>query len=608
VRFPNLAGFPYKRATVATYKKRTHTCGELRAHHIGQTVTLCGWVDVRRDLGGVIFIDLRDRYGKTQIVFAPQHHEQTYEAAKVLRSEFVVSVTGNVEHRPAGTENPELSTGEIDVVITELTILNKAETPPFQIEDTVEANEETRLKYRFLDLRRPILQRNLLMRHRAYQITRAYYDKHNFVEVETPVLMKSTPEGARDFLVPSRFHPGKFYALPQSPQTYKQILMVAGLDRYFQIVKCFRDEDQRADRQLEFTQIDVEMSFADELDVQTTTEGLIAELWKNILGITLQPPFQRMTYKEAMERYGADKPDTRFGLEISDCSAAVANSGFRVFSETVKKGGVVAGFAVPGLASYTRNQLDGLTDFVKSLGAGGLVYMKMQPEKIECSVEKFVSQDEIKSMAMALNAKPGDLCLLISGTWQKAYTILGSLRLEMVDRLKLVPEGKWNFLWVTDFPLLEFSEEEKRFVAVHHPFTSPKLEDAALLDSDPGKARARAYDLVLNGNEIAGGSIRIYDSVLQSKMFGLLGIGPDEAKQKFGFMLDAFKYGAPPHGGIAYGFDRMIMLMTGQQSIRDVIAFPKTSSGISLMDDAPSHVDKKQLDELHIRMKGPDAK
>ncbi|HEY5614602.1 MAG TPA: aspartate--tRNA ligase [Bacteroidota bacterium] len=591
-----------------TYKKRTHTCGELRAGDIGKSVTLCGWVDVRRDLGGVIFIDLRDRYGKTQIVFAPQHHEQTYEAAKVLRSEFVVSVTGKVERRPAGTENSDLPTGDVDVVITELTILNKAETPPFPIEDNVEANEETRLKYRYLDLRRPVLQRNLTVRHRAYQITRAYYDKHNFVEVETPVLMKSTPEGARDFLVPSRFHAGKFYALPQSPQTYKQILMVAGYDRYFQIVKCFRDEDQRADRQLEFTQIDVEMSFADEQDVQQTTEGLIIELWREILGVKLEPPFRRMTYKEAMEHYGSDKPDLRFELEIADCSGVVANSGFRVFSETVKKGGVVAGFAIPGLASYTRNQLDGLTDYVKSLGAGGLVYMKVMPEKIECSVEKFVSQDEIQAMAQALNAKQGDLCLLVSGAWQKAYTILGALRLEIADRLKLIPEGKWNFLWVTDFPLLEYSEEEKRFVAVHHPFTSPKLEDVALLDSDPGKARARAYDLVLNGNEVAGGSIRIYDSALQSKMFGLLGIGLEEAKSKFGFMLDAFKYGAPPHGGIAYGFDRMIMLMTGQLSIRDVIAFPKTSSGISLMDDSPSTVDQRQLDELHIRLKGPGPK
>ncbi|MGH2568873.1 MAG: aspartate--tRNA ligase, partial [Bacteroidota bacterium] len=421
--------------------------------------------------------------------------------------------------------------------------------------------------------------------------------------VETPILMKSTPEGARDYLVPSRVHSGKFYALPQSPQTYKQILMVAGYDRYFQIVKCFRDEDLRADRQPEFTQIDVEMSFADEQDVQSSTEGLVTELWREILQVKLDLPFPRLTFKEAMEKYGTDKPDTRFGLEIKNCSDLVANSAFRVFSETVKKAGVVAGFTLPGLASYTRNQLDGLTDFAKSLGAGGLVYLKVQPDKVECSVEKFVSQDESKAIAQRLEAKVGDLCLIISGPWHKAYTILGSLRLEMAARLNLIPENKWNFLWVTDFPLLEFSEEEQRFVAVHHPFTSPNVEDVALLDSDPAKARARAYDLVLNGNEIAGGSIRIYDSALQSKLFSLLGIGPEEAKQKFGFMLDAFKYGAPPHGGIAYGFDRIIMLMTGQKSIRDVIAFPKTSSGLSLMDDSPSNVDKKQLDELHIRLK-----
>lgn len=588
---------------MSTYKKRTHTCGELRAEHVGQTVTLCGWVDTRRDLGGVIFIDLRDRYGKTQIVFAPQHDTQTYEAAKALRSEYVISATGKVEKRPAGTENPELPTGMVDVVITELTILNKAETPPFPIEDEIDVNEETRLKWRYLDLRRPIMQRNLLVRHRFYQLTRAYYDRHGFVEVETPMLMKSTPEGARDFLVPSRIHPGKFYALPQSPQTYKQILMVAGFDRYFQIVKCFRDEDLRADRQPEFTQIDVEMSFADEEDVQASTEGLIADLWQGICGEKLSLPFPRLTYREAMERFGSDKPDTRFGLEISDCSRIVANSGFRVFSDTVKKGGVVAGFTVPGLASYTRNQLDGLTDLAKSLGAGGLVYLKVQPEKVECSVEKFLTPEEVKALAQQLRATVGDLCLIVTGEWQKAYSILGALRLEMAERLKLIPTNRWNFLWVTEFPLLEFSEEEKRFVAVHHPFTAPKPEDLPLLDSEPGKARARAYDLVLNGNEIAGGSIRINNTELQSKMFSLLGIDPEEARQKFGFLLDAYKYGGPPHGGIAFGVDRMVMLMTGMKSIRDVIAFPKTSSGMSLMDDSPSEVDQRQLDELHIRIK-----
>ena len=587
---------------MSTYKKRTHTCGALRKSDIGKSVTLTGWVDVRRDLGGVVFIDLRDRYGKTQVVFAPQHSAQAHELAQGLRAEFVISVTGKVENRPEGTANPELATGDIDVDGLELTILNKSETPPFPIEDAIEVNEDLRLRYRYLDLRRPVMQRNLLTRHRIYQVTRSYYDRIGFIEIETPMLMKSTPEGARDYLVPSRIHRGKFFALPQSPQTYKQILMVAGFDRYFQIVKCFRDEDLRADRQMEFTQIDVEMSFVDENDVLETTEGLIREMWKDVVGVQLESPFLRLTYKQAMERFGSDKPDTRFGLEISDCSSAVANSGFRVFSDTIKKGGIVAGFAIPGLSEYTRNQLDGLTDFAKSLGAGGLVYIKCRPDKIESSVDKFVSQQEVNAVTEAIGAKTGDLVLLISGPWQKALTILGTLRLEMANRLNLVPAGKWNFLWVTDFPLLEYSEEEKRFVAVHHPFTSPKPEDVSLLDTDPGKARARAYDLVLNGNEIAGGSIRIADSELQSKMFALMGIGAEEARLKFGFMLDAFKFGAPPHGGIAYGLDRIVMLITGQKSIRDVIAFPKTASATSLMDECPSTVDKKQLDELHIKI------
>jgi aspartyl-tRNA synthetase len=585
-----------------TYKKRTHTCGELRRSHIGQTVTLNGWVDTARDLGGVIFVDLRDRYGTTQVVFAPQHDKKAYAVAQSLRSEYVVSVTGNVEERPAGTLNPNIPTGDVDVVVQEVTLLNKAETPPFPIRDGVDAGEELRLKYRYLDLRRPAMQKFLLARHRFYQITRAYYDRCGFVEVETPMLMKSTPEGARDFLVPSRLHRGKFYALPQSPQTYKQILMVSGFDRYFQIVKCFRDEDFRADRQPEFTQIDVEMSFADENDVITTTEGLIKELFAGMLGITLGTPFRRMTYREAMETYGSDKPDTRYGLAFANVSEEVKNSAFRVFSETVRKGGVVAGFVVPGMAGYTRNQLDTLTDLAKSLGAGGLIYYKARNDTIESSVDKFVSKEEVKAIAAKMGAKAGDLGLLISGEWQKAFAVLGGLRSEMANRLNLIIPGTWEFVWVTDFPLVEYSDKERRFVAVHHPFTSPKPEDLALLDSSPEKARARSYDLVLNGNEIAGGSIRIYDSALQSKMFQLLGINPEEAKQKFGFMLDAFKYGAPPHGGIAYGVDRIVMLMTGGKSLRDVIAFPKTSSGLSLMDEAPSMVDKKQLDELHIRI------
>jgi aspartyl-tRNA synthetase len=443
----------------------------------------------------------------------------------------------------------------------------------------------------------------LILRHHTYQVVRKYFDRNGFLEIETPILMKSTPEGARDFLVPSRLHHGKFYALPQSPQTYKQILMVAGFDRYFQIVKCFRDEDLRADRQPEFTQIDVEMSFIDEEDIQAVTEGAIVDIFKSMLNVEVPAPFPVMTYTSAMEQFGTDKPDTRFGLQIQDCSDIAAASGFRVFSEAVKKGGIVAGINIPNLASYTRSQLDVLTEYVKSIGAGGLVYLRVTEEKVECSAGKFITQEESDAIAKKFHAAPGDLILLISGSWKKALTILGTLRLEMANRLNLIPEGKWNFLWVTDFPLLEYSEEEKRFVAVHHPFTAPKPEDVPFLENNPGKARARAYDLVLNGNEIAGGSIRIHTQDVQSKMFSLMGIAPEEATLKFGFLLDAFKYGAPPHGGIAFGLDRLIMLMTGSKSIRDVIAFPKTSSGMSLMDEAPSIVDQKQLDELHIKIK-----
>ena len=585
------------------YKKRTYTCGELRPPHIGQTVTLTGWVDTRRDLGGVIFIDLRDRYGKTQVVFNPQTHQEAHEQAKDLRSEFVISVTGKVEKRPAGTDNPKIATGEIDVLVSELTILNKAETPPFAIEDGIDTNEDLRLKFRYLDLRRPEMQERLLFRHKLYQITRKYFDEHNFVEIETPVLMKSTPEGARDFLVPSRINPGKFYALPQSPQTYKQILMVAGYDRYFQIVKCFRDEDLRADRQLEFTQIDLEMSFVDEIDIQNTMEGFVKKLFKELKGIDVQIPLPRLSYKEAMEGYGSDKPDLRFGLKFANLTDIVKDSGFKVFTENIKKGGVVAGFAVPGGASFTRNQMDNLVDYTKSLGVGGLAYIKLTETGIDSAIEKFLGNEISKKICEAAGARPGDNVFIVADTWQKTYTTLGTLRLEMAKRLNLIDENKWNLLWVVDFPMFEYSEEEKRYVAMHHPFTSPKPEDVPMLDTDPGKVRARAYDLVLNGNEIAGGSIRIFSSELQSKVFGLLGINHEEAKKKFGFMLDAFKYGAPPHGGIAFGVDRMAMLLTGSKSIRDVIAFPKTASGISLMDDNPSEVDKKQLDELHIKLK-----
>jgi aspartyl-tRNA synthetase len=586
---------------VQQYKKRTHTCGQLRASDGGKQVTLTGWVDKRRNLGGLIFADVRDRFGITQVAFKPESGP-SYELAKSLRSEFVISVSGTVVPRPEGGANQDMPTGEIDVEASELVILNKAETPPFPIEDTIDVTEDLRLKYRYLDLRRPIVQKNFLTRHKFYQVARSYFDRNGFIEIETPILMKSTPEGARDYLVPSRIHHGKFYALPQSPQTYKQILMVAGFDRYFQIVKCFRDEDLRADRQPEFTQIDLEMSFVEENDVLGVTEGAIKELFGEVIGVDTGIPFPRLSYMEAMEEYGSDKPDTRFDMKIRMCSETVASSGFRVFSDAVKNGGIVAGICAPGVSGYSRSQLDGLTDLAKSLGAGGLVYLKMKGDSIECSAAKFVTPEETKKIAKALQAKTGDLVLIVTGQWQKVLTILGNLRLELANRLNLIPQDKWNFLWVTDFPLLEYSEDEKRFVAVHHPFTSPKLEDLELLDKDPAKVRARAYDLVLNGNEIAGGSIRIHDSALQSKMFGLLGINEADARMKFGFMLDAFKYGAPPHGGIALGVDRIVMLMTKSKSIRDVIAFPKTTSAMSLMDEAPSPVDQKQLEELHIRI------
>jgi aspartyl-tRNA synthetase len=584
------------------YNKRTHTCGELRTNDVGKSVTLTGWVDFRRDLGGVIFVVVRDRYGKTQTVFNPQVNPQLHAQAATLRSEDVVSITGQVANRPDGMVNAAMPTGAIDIIASELTVINKADIPPFAITDDVNASEELRLQYRYLDLRRPALQKNFLVRHQMYLLTRKYFDDLKFVEVETPILMKSTPEGARDYLVPSRVHHGKFYALPQSPQTYKQILMVAGMDRYFQIVKCFRDEDLRADRQPEFTQIDVEMSFIDEQDIMTVAEGLTQRFFKEINGIDIQAPFQRLTYKEAMETYGSDKPDTRFDLKFTNVTDTVRTSGFKVFSDTVQKGGVVAGFVAPGCGSYSRSQLDVLTAFAKNLGAGGLVWMRVTDAGVETPIEKFIGKEMLTSIAQTMEAKPGDLILLLSDGWQKAYTILGALRLELARRLNLIDELKYNLLWVTDFPMFEYDDAEKRYVAMHHPFTSPKPEDVHLLDTDPSKARARAYDLVLNGNEIAGGSIRIHDRELQSKVFKLIGIGEEDAKRKFGFLLEAFRFGAPPHGGIAFGFDRTCMLLVGEKSIRDVIAFPKTTSAMSLMDDAPSEVDPAQLKELHIRI------
>jgi aspartyl-tRNA synthetase len=585
-----------------SYRKRTHTCGELRIAHVGQQVTLTGWVDSRRDLGGLIFVDLRDRYGKTQVVFNPQTDREAHQAAHEIRSEFVLSVSGIVETRPEGSKNQDMPTGEIDIRASEVTILNRAETPPFHIGDDTEVGEDLRLKYRYLDLRRPLLQKTLQFRHRLYQLVHKYFDELGFLEVETPVLMKSTPEGARDYLVPSRVHPGKFYALPQSPQTYKQILMVAGFDRYVQIVKCFRDEDLRADRQPEFTQIDVEMSFVDEADVQAVTEGLICRMFRELKGIDIPAPFRRLTYREAIETYGSDKPDTRFGMTFRSINGLVGECGFRVFSDTVRNGGVVAGFVVQGGASFSRSQVDGLTAMAKECGAGGLSYLKWTEKGIESPIEKFLGKELAGRIASSMGARQGDLVLIVSDMHAKTYAVLGMLRLELGRRLNLIDDSRYELLWVTEFPLLEFSAEEGRYVSMHHPFTSPHPGDLSILEDSPGAARARAYDLVLNGNEIAGGSIRIHDAELQQRVFSLLGIGPEEAERKFGFLLNAFRYGAPPHGGIAFGFDRIVMLLTGVKSIRDVIAFPKTASAVSLMDESPSDVDERQLKELHIRI------
>ncbi len=586
------------------FKKRTHTCGQLREENIGQLVVLNGWVAIRRDLGGVIFIEMRDRHGITQVVFEPSYNNESYEKAKKLRNEFVISIEGKVRKRPEGTENPALPTGQIDVMVDKLIILNYAETPPFALENNVEASEDLRLKYRYLDLRRSEMQKNLLLRHKMYLLTRKYFDENGFVEVETPVLMKSTPEGARDFLVPSRIHKGKFYALPQSPQTYKQLLMIAGLDRYFQIVKCFRDEDLRADRQPEFTQIDVEMSFADVEDIFEIVEGLMKIFFKEILNVDLNTPLPRLSFEEAMEKYGSDKPDLRFGLEMTTLNDLFANSQFRVFKDAVSNNEIITSLLAKGCGDYTRNQLDVLTDFAKKLGAGGLIWMRVKENELDAPIAKFLTDEEKKNIIAKMKAEAGDLIFILSGKQLKTLSIMGSLRLEMAKRMNLFSaDAPPSLLWVTDFPLFEWDEETKRFYAMHHPFTSPRIEDILFMESNPAKVKARAYDLVLNGNEIAGGSIRIHDSDLQAKMFRALGISDEEAKEKFGFLIGAFKYGAPPHGGIAFGFDRLAMLFAGKTSIRDVIAFPKTSSGLSLMDNSPSLVDEAQLTELHIRIK-----
>ncbi len=582
---------------------RTHTCGELRKKDVKKEVTLCGWVLSRRDHGGIIFIDLRDRYGLTQVVFDPDHNKEVHKMAEQLRREFVLQVKGKVRPRREGMENPKLDTGEIEVITDELNILNRADTPPLEIEDRANVNEDFRLKYRYLDLRRPSLQNNLMVRHKVIKATRDFFDKEGFIEIETPILAKSTPEGARDYLVPSRTHPGKFYALPQSPQIFKQLCMVAGFDRYLQIARCFRDEDLRADRQPEFTQIDVEMSFITEEDIYNTMERLMKKIFKAGMGKDVKIPFQRITYFEAMDKYGTDKPDVRFDLPLIDITEAMKKSDFNVFKQAIESGGVVKCINAKDCAKFSRKDIEELEEVTRIYGAKGLAWMKMKDGKLDSSIVKFFNEEAQKALIKATGAKNGDL--LLFGADHKHFIVndsLGNLRLALAKKLELIDEDELSFIWVTDFPLLEYDEELQRHVSVHHPFTSPKEEDIPMLEKDPSKVRSNAYDLALNGVEIGGGSIRIHNKELQQKMFKALGISDKEAEEKFGFLMSAFKYGAPPHGGIAFGVDRIIALMTGNESIREVIAFPKNKAAMSLMDNAPNFVDDKQLKELHVKL------
>lgn len=579
--------------------KRTNYNTEVTKELLGKDVVLTGWTAKTRNLGSLIFIDLRDRTGLVQLVFDSETDADLFNKASTVRNEYVLVIKGKVRERAPEAVNPRMVTGEVEVFVEELRILNEAQTPPFHIDDKANVSDVTRLKYRYLDLRRPSLQNNLIMRHKIAKIARDYFDENNFVEIETPFLTKSTPEGARDYLVPSRIHHGKFYALPQSPQIFKQLLMMSGFDRYIQIVKCFRDEDLRADRQPEFTQIDLEMSFVEADDVIAVNEGFLKRLFKETLNIDLPTPFIRMPYKEAMERFGSDKPDIRFGLELKDLSEFAENCSFGIFSNAVKDGGAVRAISAPA-GHFTRKEIDKLTEFVKTQGGSGMAWISVGETEIRSSVSKVLTPDEIQEIIKLTNSKAGDLICIVSGKSSTVYTVLGALRCELAKKLDLIDESKFAFLWITEFPLFEYSEEEQRYVAMHHPFTSPLPEDIDKVESDPANCRANAYDIVLNGYEVGGGSIRIHDNKLQQTMFKALGFTEESAQERFGFLLDAFKYGAPPHGGLAYGLDRLAMLICGTDNIKDVIAFPKVQNASCLMSQAPDFVEPQQLKDLDI--------
>ncbi len=586
--------------------RRTHDNNSLTAADAGREVVLTGWAQRRRDHGGVIFVDLRDREGITQIVFNPERDPAVHEKAKAIRGEYVLGVRGIVSLRPEGMENPNLETGAVEVLVSELWIFNTATTPPFMIEDQLEVSESLRLQYRWLDLRRPRMVRNMTVRHKASRFVREFLNEHGFLEMETPFLTKSTPEGARDYLVPSRVNPGLFYALPQSPQLFKQLLMMAGYERYYQVVRCFRDEDLRADRQPEFTQIDMEMSFVGEEDIMDLSERMIAGLFDAVLGVTVPLPFQRITYETAMDLYGSDKPDLRFGLPLCDVTDIVAKSGFKVFAEAALRGGIVKALNAKGASELSRKDLDDLTRFVSVYGAKGLAWIKVKEKDWQSPIAKFFSDDEKAALSQKIGMEQGDLVFFVADTKKVVNEALGHLRLQMAERMKLIEDECFAFAWVTEFPLMEYDETEKRNVALHHPFTAPMDEDLALLESEPARVRSRAYDMVLNGTEIGGGSIRIHQRPMQEKIFSALSIEPSEAEEKFGFLLSALASGAPPHGGLAFGFDRLIAILCGEKSIRDVIAFPKTQKAACLMTQAPSPVSALQLTELSLRVSRPE--